>query len=128
MNSVDRFLEAAGWSWQISSRPATRTLVEQLRATGWTPAVVRGRRCPTKAALLDELADVLQFPGWFGHNWDALVDCLRDATANDVRLAIVVTAGSRVGVDEPDAPVLSTLASIIDDLADEGTAIKLATR
>lgn len=31
-----------------------------------------------KAALFERLATALEFPGWFGHNWDALADCLGD--------------------------------------------------
>jgi RNAse (barnase) inhibitor barstar len=32
----------------------------------------------SKAKLLAILADKLRFPGYFGHNWDALEECLRD--------------------------------------------------
>lgn len=32
----------------------------------------------TKEALLDELYRTLRFPDYFGHNWDALEDCIRD--------------------------------------------------
>lgn len=31
-----------------------------------------------KTALFRRLATALEFPGWFGHNWDALADCLSD--------------------------------------------------
>lgn len=31
-----------------------------------------------KATLLAALARTLAFPAWFGHNWDALADCLGD--------------------------------------------------
>ncbi len=31
-----------------------------------------------KSALFDRLATALEFPDWFGHNWDALADCLSD--------------------------------------------------
>ncbi len=31
-----------------------------------------------KAAFFERLALALQFPEWFGHNWDALQDCLAD--------------------------------------------------
>jgi hypothetical protein len=31
-----------------------------------------------KEALLARLAQALGFPEWFGHNWDALEDCLAD--------------------------------------------------
>jgi RNAse (barnase) inhibitor barstar len=32
----------------------------------------------SKARLLATLARALDFPEWFGHNWDALQDCLTD--------------------------------------------------
>ncbi|QYY31138.1 MULTISPECIES: barstar family protein [Cupriavidus] len=32
----------------------------------------------TKSVLLEALASVLAFPAYFGSNWDALFDCLRD--------------------------------------------------
>jgi hypothetical protein len=31
-----------------------------------------------KPQLLKNIAAALQFPDWFGHNWDALEDCLTD--------------------------------------------------
>ena len=31
-----------------------------------------------KAALFERVATALEFPDWFGHNWDALADCLGD--------------------------------------------------
>ena len=32
----------------------------------------------SKRTLLSTLDLKLRFPGYFGHNWDALVDCMRD--------------------------------------------------
>ncbi|MGL1832942.1 barstar family protein [Rhodocyclaceae bacterium SMB388] len=34
--------------------------------------------CTDKASLLQRIAAGLRFPHWFGHNWDALADCLSD--------------------------------------------------
>lgn len=31
-----------------------------------------------KDDMLDTIGRVLRFPEWFGHNWDALADCLQD--------------------------------------------------
>ena len=43
-------------------------------------AVLHGPACRTTAALFAEFARALRLPAWFGHNWDALADCLRDLT------------------------------------------------
>ncbi len=34
--------------------------------------------CRSKAELLARIATAMHFPSWFGHNWDALADCLCD--------------------------------------------------
>lgn len=51
------------------------------------PAVVDGRACRTRAPFFAEVARVLDFPDYFGHNWDALVDCLRDVGPVEVIVA-----------------------------------------
>ena len=55
--------------------------------TSAAPATVDGRACRTRAAFFTEVARALGFPAYFGHNWDALVDCLRDVGAVDVIVA-----------------------------------------
>jgi len=40
-------------------------------------AYLDGAAVPDKAALLKALAAGFKFPSYFGHNWDALLDCLR---------------------------------------------------
>jgi methylmalonyl-CoA/ethylmalonyl-CoA epimerase len=44
----------------------------------------------TKVELLDELADGLAFPAWFGRNWDALEELLRTPEPHDDRAIVVV--------------------------------------
>ena len=34
--------------------------------------------CQDKAGFLERIAVALNFPAWFGANWDALYDCLTD--------------------------------------------------
>jgi len=50
------------------------------------PAKARG-----KEKLLGVLAAKLRFPGYFGHNWDALEECLQDLSwlADQQRVVIV---------------------------------------
>lgn len=44
----------------------------------WKGAWLRLDGVHDKAAFLDRCARDLDFPDWFGHNWDALADCLTD--------------------------------------------------
>ncbi len=47
-------------------------------ALGWRSVRIDLRGCIDKAGLLERTAQALQFPDWFGHNWDAWFDCLAD--------------------------------------------------
>lgn len=53
-------------------------LVRELTSEGWR--VCRLRRSTSKESFLREIAEALEFPSWFGHNLDALWDCLTDLT------------------------------------------------
>lgn len=35
-------------------------------------------KAQTKRDMLDIISKAMAFPEWFGHNWDALLDCLAD--------------------------------------------------
>lgn len=55
-------------------------LVTKVNATNHRTVVriIRGSRCSTRDRLLQEWAAALQFPYYFGHNWEALDECLSD--------------------------------------------------
>lgn len=50
-----------------------------------------------KAALLNNMACALGFPDWFGHNWDALEDCLTDLSWRDAAGYVLLIESPRPG-------------------------------
>lgn len=65
------FLELAGKNLRAEE---IKKLFSQL---GFFTVRLDGAEIKNKAALLAALAAGLKFPSYFGHNWDALLDCLR---------------------------------------------------
>ena len=49
----------------------------------------------TKQELHEHIAEALDFPDWYGHNLDALMDCLTDLDDTTITL----TGCDRVGFD-----------------------------
>ena len=52
-----------------------------------------------KAPLLKTMASALGFPDWFGHNWDALEDCLTDLSWRDAPGHVLIIEEARPGDD-----------------------------
>ena len=57
---------------------ARASVVEAARLLGHEFAAIDLVGCTDKAQVLQRFAGALDFPDWFGGNWDALADCLDD--------------------------------------------------
>jgi len=99
-------------------------LVEQRAAAAGLHYVrVDLRRARTKAALLQALGRALEFPEWFGENWDALADCLADLSWLEAPGWVVLLDGADVpagaaGAELPAA--LDVLRGAAASWAEEG--------
>jgi hypothetical protein len=66
--------------YRLAEPVGVRDLYDELLAAGWTMRVVDGAAMIDRASMFDEFAMACDFPDWFGANWDAFADCLRDLT------------------------------------------------
>ncbi|MEU8305446.1 barstar family protein [Actinomadura sp. NPDC048955] len=73
-------------------------------------AAVDGHACRTRAAFFRAAARALGFPDYFGHNWDAFLDCLRDLD----RPALTVAHADELLAEED----LRQLAILLEILAE----------
>ncbi|MEW9550501.1 barstar family protein [Nonomuraea sp. NPDC050783] len=101
--------------------PAARPLPPWLAVSaGPVPAVVDGRACRTRAGFFEEVARALRLPGWFGRNWDALADSLRETGP----VALAVADAAHLLADEPPGQ-LAALLDVLAGAAGEGPAVTL---
>ncbi|GAA2315937.1 hypothetical protein GCM10010149_79930 [Nonomuraea roseoviolacea subsp. roseoviolacea] len=91
-------------------------------STGPAPAIIDGRAARTRSAFFDEAARALRLPGYFGRNWDALTDSLRDA--GEVSL-VVEHAEELLDAEPPEQ--LATLLAVLADAAETGLTLTLRT-
>ncbi|MBL8503301.1 MAG: barstar family protein [Rhodocyclaceae bacterium] len=70
-----------------------------------------------KEGLMRSLAAALDFPQWFGHNWDALADCLGDLSWLPAKgyLLILEDAADFCSRHEPEC---ATALQLLGDAAD----------
>ncbi len=54
------------------------SVVAAAKANGFAVFRIDFSRAQDKAQMLDAIARAMKFPKWFGHNFDALADCLAD--------------------------------------------------
>lgn len=74
-------------------------------------------RVATKEAFLAAVGEALGFPDWYGHNWDALADCLTDLSWMEADGYVIVL--ERADAFAQAAPTdFATALSIFQDAAD----------
>ena len=87
-------------------------VLDALRGNG--PRKISLQGITTKSALLDRIARTLEFPEWFGGNWDALEDCL-----SEVRGYLLVHDYQGIPADDLGV-LLDVLASSAEFHAEQG--------
>jgi RNAse (barnase) inhibitor barstar len=69
---------------------------------GFALAILDGAAVGSRARFFQELAQALRFPDYFGHNWDAVYDCLTDLNwLPATGYALVVDGFDHLATNEP---------------------------
>lgn len=110
--------------------PADRPVADALAAAheaGWTGAALDLEGVRDKPEFLARCAGALRFPDWFGHNWDALADCLTDLSwcppGRGRLLAISGWQGYAAAAPEEWSVVENVLADAVGYWRDTGTGL-----
>ena len=64
--------------WFLPKPEEQRKLQAAAKKAGYAFFHIDGKNISRKEQLLNHVATALHFPGDFGHNWDALEECLTD--------------------------------------------------
>ena len=64
-----------------------------------------------RQALMQRIAGALQFPSWFGANWDALEDCLADLSWLEARGHVLLFEGTAAVAEDERGILLDVLAA-----------------
>ena len=84
---------------------------------------VSGKKCKTKAGLLVEFSRVFSFPDYFGHNWDALEECLADLEWLPAKGYLVVVPDADQVLTKPDEE--DDFETFVEILSEAGEAWSL---
>jgi RNAse (barnase) inhibitor barstar len=100
--------EAYEFVWSIQQTPGRQAIVR----------VIRGAKSRTEADFFNECAAALQFPDYFGENWDALNECLRDMEWLPGDAYLLVFTHADLLLDR-EAKRLDTLLKVLEHAAAE---------
>ena len=64
--------------YRLALRVKPTALLEGLTEAGWQTFYIDGLNVYDKDTFLKSCATAMHFPAYFGHNWDAFEECIRD--------------------------------------------------
>jgi RNAse (barnase) inhibitor barstar len=94
---------------------------------GFLFKVVRGGKCRSVAGLFAELAQTLDFPDYFGHNWDALEECLADLEWLPAKGYVLLFTDAELILPD-DEEEFATFVEVLNDAGEAWASGQAATR
>jgi len=117
MNSLDALLSSLTLSGPCATRIAASALTTAAQSQDYGVFAVDLAGVKGKAVLMERLQGALDFPEWFGQNWDALEDCLTDMSWSDHPGFVLLIKGGGA-LRRHDKPLFDTLVDVLKSAAD----------
>lgn len=87
----------------FTSRASAPTVARLAARRGWHMYHLDGRRIASKQEFLRACAEAMALPSYFGHNWDALEECLADLpSAPPLGYLVLYDAAGRFAAASPE--------------------------
>jgi len=118
---------------RLRSKEPTAEVAGLLVAAGWAVRVVDLADAADKVAIMDSFVVGLGLPAWFGRNWDALADVLRDLgwwpSGRRGRVVVIHGAGRQdTGTERDRSTLLGVLRTGTDSWAATPTPLVVLLR
>ncbi len=125
--ALESLLEAdKGGVWFLPSHVEPRSVQAAAKRAGFAFFHIEGKNITRKEQLLNHAATAMHFPKSFGHNWDALEECLTDLEWVDAE-GYVIYYDHIDGLLEAHPDQFETLVEILRDVVatwkQEGSAM-----
>ena len=123
--------EVAPGVYRSHSRAQPSTFEEGFAAAGWRCFTLDAATWSDKASLLAACQQAFDLPGYFGHNWDALEECLNDlAWAPAAGYVILVDDVAEFAAQHPGlwATLLAILTEVTGNWAKTDTPLFVLLR
>ena len=79
LDALEKLLdENHGGVWFLPNHADVKAVQSAAKGSGFAFFHIEGKNIARKEQLLNHAATALRFPADFGHNWDALEECLTD--------------------------------------------------
>lgn len=104
---IERLLDASRSG--VYRSPRAEPIMDAVRGSALSLVMIRAQG---KEALLTQIAAGLDFPDWFGQNWDALEDCLTDLSWRNAAGHVLVFEEPQPGDD------LGVLIDVLQSVAE----------
>ncbi|MDO6385012.1 barstar family protein [Uliginosibacterium sp. 31-12] len=112
--TASELLFKADASLSACSADSARTMLQAAHTAGGKTYRIDLGTATDTTKLHHVLARALHFPDWYGHNWDALADCLSDMSWDEANTYVLALQRAEP-LQTADPESFNTLVEILED-------------